>query len=273
LEYFAFLGGINSSIYIDFFDGIDRAIEEYILKDIQPIEDSISPSYLLLSPYRDILVAIARGDGKLLNIFRRARVGESVGMSILQELQALDIIKIEKSRERPLQTHPKLKLKKHLRSYRIQSKVRFKEPFLRFWFGFIEPYKKELIIKKSERFWDNYYNHRDRCASLVFEQLSNDLVELLYQPLITKGSFWDRYSEFDLLAITNDKKLLLGECKYKGRKVCKNELTKLKEKAINSHIRVDTYILFSLSGFSNELLQNRDKNLLLFEAKDFEKLL
>ncbi len=222
-------------------------------------------------------MAIARGDGKLLNIFRRARVGESVGMSILQELTELSIIEIEKSRERPLKSHPKLKLKRHLRSYRIQSKARFKKPFLRFWFGFIEPYKKELIVKNSDRFWDNYYKHRDRCVSLVFEQLSNELIELLYEqsknPLITKGSFWDRHSEFDLLAITKDRKLLLGECKYKGRKVCKNELTKLKEKAIQSNIRVDRYLLFSLSGFSNELIQNGDGDLTLFDSKDFEKLL
>jgi hypothetical protein len=198
-------------------------------------------------------------------------------MSILQELTELSIIEIEKSRERPLKIHPKLKLKKHLRSYRIQSKARFKEPFLRFWFGFVEPYKKELIAKNSDRFWDNYYKHRDRCASLVFEQLSNELIELLYEqsknPLITKGSFWDRYSEFDLLAITKDRKLLLGECKYKGRKVCKNELSKLKEKAIRSNIRVDSYLLFSLSGFSNELLQNRDEDLALFEAGEFNRLL
>ncbi len=148
---------------------------------------------------------------------------------------------------------------------------------MRFWFGFVEPYKKELQEGKSDRFWDNYYQHRDRCASLVFEQLSNELVKSLYKQkgdvLIEKGSFWDQHSEFDLLAKTKSGKIILGECKYKGRKVCKSELTKLKEKAIASNINVDLYILFSLSGFSNELLQNRDKNLLLLEAEDFKKLL
>jgi hypothetical protein len=64
----------------------------------------------------------------------------------------------------------------------------------------------------------------------------------------------------------------LGECKYKERKVCKNELSKLKAKAEQSGINVDTYALFSKSGFSNELLQTQDEDLLLFSLDDLERL-
>ena len=240
------------------------------------MEEKISPSYLMEKPYRDILIAISRGDGKILNIFKRARVSESVGRAILMELRELGVVNIIASRERPLKIHPKHKLKKSLRSYKIQPKAHFKIPFLRFWFGFVEPYKKELLDGKSDKFLDNYHKHKERCVSLSFEQLSNDLVELYFKdsdPLIQKGNFWNRYSEFDVLCVTNKKRIILGECKSKGRKICKNELTKLKDKAKVSGIRVDTYALFSLSGFSNELLQNRDKNLLLFEAKDFIRLI
>ena len=277
MDCFAFFGGSNSQIDLDFFDDLDEIILHHIVVNFQKTQESISPSYLLQSPYCDILQATAKGDGKFLNICKRSRIGETVGNDIIEELQTLGILSIEESRETPLKKHPKQKIKKHLRSYRIQSKIRFRQPFIRFWFGFVAPYKKELQEGKSDRFWSNYYQHRDRCASLVFEQLSNELVESLYQEkgdaLVQKGSFWDQYSEFDLLAKTKKGKVLLGECKYKGRKVCKNELTKLKEKAIESSINVDLYILFSLSGFSNELIQNREKNLLLLEAKDFKKLL
>ncbi len=262
---------------LDFFDDLDEVILHHIILNLQKIEEFISPSYLLINPYRNILVAIAKGDGKLLNIFNRAKVSEALGKEILFELENLKIVEIEESRETPLKTHPKQKIKKYLRSYRIQPKVRFTQPFMRFWFGFVEPYKKELKEGKTDRFWTNYQQHRDRCVSLTFEQLSNDLIEIIYRQkgdlLLQKGSFWDQRSEFDLLAKTKQGKVILGECKYKGRKVCKNELTKLKEKAIDSNIVVDTYALFSLSGFSNELLQNRNKNILLFEAKDFEKLM
>jgi len=240
------------------------------------MEEKISPSYLMEKPYRDILIAISRGDGKILNIFKRARVSESVGRAILMELRELGVVNIIASRERPLKIHPKHKLKKSLRSYKIQPKAHFKIPFLRFWFGFVEPYKKELLDGIYTKFWENYHQHKERCVSLIFEQLSNDLVELHFKdsdPLIQKGNFWNRYSEFDVFCVTEKRKIILGECKFKGRKVCKNELTKLKEKAYRSGIKVDTYTLFSLNGFSNELLQNREKNLILFEAKDFIKLI
>ncbi|MCK4441964.1 MAG: hypothetical protein KAU90_08145, partial [Sulfurovaceae bacterium] len=79
--------------------------------------------------------------------------------------------------------------------------------------------------------------------------------------------------EFDILATTEDNKVILGECKYKNRRVCKSELSKLKQKAEVSSIKVDTYALFSKNGFSNELIHNNNKDLILFELKDFKKLL
>ncbi len=87
------------------------------------------------------------------------------------------------------------------------------------------------------------------------------------------GSYWDKNSEFDILAKREDNKIILGECKYKNRKICKNELSKLKLKAKESNIDVDIYTLFSKNGFSNELLNSNIHNLLLFELKDFSKLL
>ena len=245
------------------------------MPNIAEFRSSISPSYLLDSPYKKILTAVSRGDGKLLNIYKRAKVSEAVGTELIEQLVELNILSIEKSREAPLKVHPKQKIKKNLRAYRIQSKARFRSPFLRFWFGYVEPYSDALSQGKSDAFIENFRKHYDRSLSLSFEQLSNELLELHFQssdPLIGKGSFWDRHSEFDIVAVTKSGKVIVGECKYKGRKVCKNELNKLKDKAINSGIRVDIYALFSKNGFSNELKHSQEKNLLLFELEHFKKL-
>lgn len=275
MEYFAFFGGIESAMKIDFFDDLDEVIMHQVLLNVNAFEALVSPSYLLEVPYRTLLIAVARGDGKLLNVFRRARVNETTGGELLSELCDLGILEIEASRENPLKTYPKQKIKKQLRSYRIQSKARFKIPFLRFWFGYVEPYKRDIAQGKTQDFLENFRRHQDRCISLSFEQLSNDLLALYFDekdPLISRGSFWDRYSEFDLLSLSRSKKIILGECKYKGRKVCKNELNKLKEKAAQSGIPVDIYALFSKNGFSNELMQSTEPNLLLFELEDFRRL-
>jgi hypothetical protein len=274
IESFSVFGGVERSIELDLFDDLESVIRFNFIDKYKKLQYLISPSYLLDEPYRDILIAIARGDARLSNIFRKARVGDRLGTRILDELIELDIIRVEVSREAPLKKYPNQKLERSLRSYKIESKIRFKTPFYRFWFGFVEPYSRDLSIKRSKRFVENFEKHFSRLNSLVFEQLSNELLNQYYNnQLLSMGSYWDKNSEFDILAKTKSGRVVLGECKYKNRKVCKSELSKLKQKAEISGIMVDTYALFSKNGFSKELLNSNHKSLLLFELNDFRKLL
>jgi len=251
-------------------------VKSNFVDKFKKFQNLVSPSYLLESPYREILIAVARGDGKLYSVLRKARLSESIGEQVIDELVDIGVLFVEKSRETPLKTYPKQKIKKHLRSYRIQDKLRFSEPFLRFWFGFVEIYHKELESGKGDRFLANFEKHYERLRTLVYEQLCDALLmEYFAQQgveIVASGSYWNQYSEFDILAVTDQKKIILGECKYKERKVCKNELRKLMAKAEQSGLEVDTYALFSKSGFSNELLQNQDEKLLLFDLDDLKLL-
>ncbi|MEN8727115.1 MAG: DUF234 domain-containing protein [Sulfurovum sp.] len=275
VEYFSILGGIGKNIELDYFDDVFSMVESNFVQNFSKFQTLVSPSYLLESPYREILIAVARGDGKLYSVLRKAKVSETLGEKIVQELVSLNVLRVEVSRESPLRNHPKHKLKKELRSYRVQDKLRFVQPFMRFWFGFVTYYKKDLALGKGDAFLENFEKHYDRLRSLVYEQLCDALLVQHYAEdnnIVDSGSFWNIHSEFDILAVSQDKKVILGECKYKDRKVCKNELTKLKAKALESGINVDVYALFSKSGFSNELLQTQDKNLLLFDLNDLESL-
>ena len=235
----------------------------------------IRPTYLLEAPYRDILVAAARGDGKYYSVIKKAKLSESAGEKIIESLVELGILRIESSREAPLKIHPKQKLKKELRAYRIQDKLRFVHPFMRFWFGFVSPYEEALLQGSDTRFLEHFTQHYERLRTLVYEQLCDALLVAYFResaPLLTHGSYWHQHTEFDILAVTQKRKVILGECKYKDRKVCKSELTKLKAKALQSGIRVDTYALFSKSGFSNEFLGMQDSSLLLFDLQDLQRL-
>lgn len=274
IELFAVFGGIEERMELDFFDDLESIIRFHFVDKYQELSELITPSYLPEEPYRHILIAIARGDGRLSNIFRKARVGESLGTSIIDELVELGIVELEESREAPLKRYPNQKLVRLLRSYKIEPKVRFIKPFYRFWFGFVEPYIYDLKQYRSQRFFENFEQHFSRLNSLVFEQLSNELLNLHYEnQLQSMGSYWDKNSEFDILATTQAGEKIVGECKYKNRRVCKSELSKLKQKAEISGLKPDKYALFSKSGFSNELLGNKDESLLLFELKDFKRLL
>jgi len=270
------LGGIGENIELDYFDDVFSMVESNFVKNFTTYQNLVSPSYVLETPYREVLVAVARGDGKLYSVLRKAKLSEGIGEKIIEELVSVGVFKIEYSRESPLKVHPKHKLKKEQRSYRIQDKLRFRQPFMRFWFGFVTYYKNELLIGKGDRFLENFEQHYERLRSLVYEQLCDDLLMKYYEdkePIISSGSYWNIYSEFDILAVTKSKQIILGECKYKDRTVCKNELTKLKQKAAESGIKVDVYALFSKSGFSKELLGMKDETLLLFDLNDLKVLL
>ncbi len=276
IEYFAVFGGMGDQVVLDPFSGLEANIETQILSHFDETLMWITPSYLMDDPYRKLLIAVARGDGKLLNIFRRAGLSETVGGSLLHELESLGILRIEASREPPVRRGRKNQpVPKELRGYRIQAKARFVRPFHRFWFGFVAPYARELEQGEFSRFWDNYRRHRDRALSLIFEHLSEALlVHTLADndPVLSSGSWWDRRSEYDLLLVTRSGRLILGECKYTGRAVTKRELTKLQDKAAQTGLRVDTYALFSRNGFSKELSGMAGEGLMLFGIEEFGKL-
>jgi len=275
IEYFSLYGGKESALTLNLFEDIALSAELTFVQQFEKTETLIEPSYLLETPYTQLLTAVASGDGRLSNIFRRARIGESAGGEIISHLCDLGILTLEASRQAPIKAHPKHLLKKHLRGYRIEAKVRFVKPFDRFWFGFVAPYRTTLLQGDGLRFTEHFIQHKERVYSLVFEQLSMLLLAQQYQtqdPLVSQGSFWNHHSEFDILSVTERGKIILGECKYTSRHVTKKELTKLQEKALQSGIKVDTYALFSKSGFSNELWGIKREDLLLFELKDFEKL-
>lgn len=265
---------MEEALELDFFDDLESIIRFNFVEKYKVLNGFISPSYLIEEPYRWLLVSIARGDGRLSNVFRKARVGDALGLRLLNELKELGIIAFEESREAPLKKYPNQKLEKSLRSYKIEPKVYFKKPFHRFWFGFVEPYHKELNAGDSKRFFENFEKHFSRLHSFVFEQLSQELLNLHYKNQLTlNGNYWDKYSEFDIWATHKDGRQILGECKYTSRHVCKNELRKLRAKAETSELEIDVFALFSKRGFSNELKNSIDKDLLLFELEDFRVLL
>ena len=274
--YFACFGGVEENINIDFFASLEDNIIEHFTTNYEKMYNLIEPNWLTSKPYSSIMTAVAKGDGKILNVFKRAKVSEALGGGILSEIKKSGIVWIEESREQPIKRFRNLPIKKELRGYRIQSKVRFIKPFDRFFFGFVLPFEKDLKAGKYDRFINNYLQHKDRAQSLIFEQLSNELLKLKFadiDPIISSGSLWERINEYDIYCTTQSGKKIIGECKFKNRKVCSSELNKLKEKIKNSNMSIDIYAIISKSGFSTELLETKSDKLLLYTIDDFEELL
>jgi len=275
VEYFSLVGGLDSYDNIHIYNDITESIRINIIERISDASIMISPSYLLDNPYRKLLISVARGDGKIFNLFKKANMSEQTGGRVLSHLVSIGVLYIEQSRELPIKRTRGEEIPKELRRYRIQSKVRFVAPFYRFWFGFVEPYHRELQEGLSERFWRHFQQHRSKASYLVFEHLSNRLLSDIYKydPIISGGGWWDKHHEYDVLAVTHSGRVILGECKYRSRPITKGELTKLTDKASSNGWRIDTFALFSRNGFSKELLKATHSDLLLYDINDFEILL
>jgi len=213
-----------------------------------------------------LLSALATGDRKIDSAIKKTTLGYQNFEELVQKGSLLK----ELSREQlPKKSHPKQKLKKELRRYRIQHKARFTTPFHRFWFRYIYPSKELIEAKEYDKVLEFILSDLENFVSYTFEELCSEMLEDRFGQ--KGGSYWDRRVELDILIDLPNGKKVVGECKWKNSKICKKVFTSLQKKCQLIGLDVEYYALFSKSSFSNELLKSKPKNLLLFDLEDFKE--
>jgi len=272
--------------YFAVFDGYDD------LRVLSSYEDLIENiRYNILERFDDLKKMFIFTDNKELNddiqtTLHRLAIGTRKHYSIYKDLSKErgksaynflfehNIIIREYSREKPIVKIKNQPLKKELRNYKIEDKMRFAKEFYRFWFTFIYP-RYELLEKgEYNEVLEEIRGDLDYFISSFFEELSNSLLERIYEGrIIESGAYWDRDVEIDLLVRLGDGTTIVGECKWKNHKVSKNTLNKLKKVAFKAGIKADLFALFSKNGFSNELLKLKERDIQLFGLEDFKRLL
>ena len=273
IEYFAIFGGVGWEI--DTSKELTVLIEELVLENFELINKQISELTLENKEYSRLLYALAVGDRKIFSAFNKAGLNNANGGSALNYLQEKGLIQIEFSREEPARSlNPTGKLKRDMARHRISHKVLFTYPFIRFWFYFIVPHIKDIMGGEYENFFKDFNNRQNSYTSLVFEELSEILLNynLRDSQILSSGSYWDANIEIDILTITDDEKVYVAECKWTNHKVNKKELHKLREKCERLDIQPSQIIFFSKRGFSKELLNNQSKELALYSSNNFEAL-
>lgn len=183
------------------------------------------------------------------------------------------MIYIEKSSEKPILRDKNEKVKKEIKKYSIQDKLHFKNNFTRFWFRFIEPNLDIIKLGKYDLMMEIIKEDFDNYASLPFELLAKEIIaNRLKIPPFEIVSYWDKDVEIDIF-IKYKNIYIIGEVKYKNKKVCKNIINILKNKCEKLSIKPNKIVLVSKSGFSNELIKEKSSNLILFSLEDFKELL
>lgn len=273
IEYFALFGGLGWDI--DTSKSAKDLIQELILDNFKSIDEQLQKLISIDSEQRRLLRALAIGDRRIFSAFNRAGLNNLNGGVALNKLEEKGLIQIEFSREEPAKSlNPKGKLKREVARHRISHKVLFTYPFVRFWFYFIIPHVREILNNDYESFFKDFQSRQNSYTSLVFEELSEVLLNynLRDSQILSSGSYWDANIEIDILTITEDEKTYVAECKWTNHHVNKKELHKLREKCQKLDIEPTQIILFSKRGFSKELQVNQGKELALYTCKDFEAL-
>jgi len=65
---------LEGEISLNLSEDIDTIMRGQFCKNYHKFRELIEPSYLLEEPYSRLLRGVSRGDGRLSNIFRRARL-------------------------------------------------------------------------------------------------------------------------------------------------------------------------------------------------------
>jgi len=274
ISYFAIFGGLDWEI--DTTQDISLLMQSLILDNFALLNAQIDAITLKNDANKRLLKALAVGDRRIFSAFNRAGVNNGNGGAALHYFQEKGIIELEYSREaHPRTLYPNKKLKKEQARYRISHKVRFTHPFIRFWFYFIQPNSKSIAQGNYEKVLKELQLKGSSYTSLIYEELSELLLNyhLRDADIISSGSYWDAKTEIDILTLTKDRKLYIGECKWTNHKVNKKELHKLNDKCKNLGITPTQIILFSKRGFSKELEQMQGAKLALYTSDDFINLL
>ena len=258
IEMYAVTGGVPK--YIELFSesrDIYSAVPKCVLNRSGYLYDE--PYFLLqqevteVGSYFSIIRAIAAGNSKLSAISAVLEIKATSLTKYLKTLIDLDILE----REVPITEDNPEKSKKGL--YRI------KDNYLRFWFAFVYPnmsfiesgHSRIVMDKIRQSLVPNHiaFVYEDICRERMWELNANGAWPFNFTKL---GRYWDAKTEIGIAALDPEgKNLILGECKYWKEPVGIDVLRDLEAKsacvAWERSARKVWYVLFSASGFSDEL--------------------
>ena len=214
------------------------------------------PEFLLtkevseIGSYFSILKSIAVGNRKLSSISSSLGIVQTSLTPYLKTLEELDLVQ----REVPITEENPTKSKRGL--YQI------KDNFIKFWFLFVYPYRDMLETGRSdfvfkrlqERFIVNHcaFVYEDVCRETLWDLCSKYDLDRI-------GRWWGAHDvEIDICGYDSmGRNMLFGECKYSSQPKGVEVLYSLRQKAQAVPWKRDTrdelYILFSRSGFTDEL--------------------
>ncbi|MFC2073906.1 DUF234 domain-containing protein [Campylobacterota bacterium] len=262
IEYFAVFGGMGWNV--DMSKPLETIIEEKVLKNYRYIHGDITKITQSNKLHHALLTGLATGDRREHSAFKKAKVSRPEGEESIDFLVDNDLLDRDKPQAKPLDEKEE-----------VSDKLLFTLPFMRFWFASVSPYYKGIKEGDFKEFKEALANREQGFSDFIYERLVMELVKQSFKddPIQKIGSYWDSDNSIDILAKTKSGKVIAGTWKFSKAKAKKSELTKLKETCEKTDLKADIFVIFSKSGFSNELKNEKGENLKLFTLKNLNSLI
>ena len=263
VEYFSVFGGMGWTV--DMSKPLETIIEEKVLANYRYIHGDITKITQSNRLHHLLLSAIATGDRREHSAFKKAQTGRNEGEDSIDFLVDQDLLLREKPQAKPLDAKEE-----------VSDKLLFTLPFMRFWFASVSPFYKGIKEGEFDEFKKAWENAKPEFSNFIYERLVLELVKESFaksDPLQKIGSYWDFDNNIDILAKTKSGKIVAGTWKFSKSKAKKSELTKIKETCEAIDLKADIYLIFSKSGFSNELKNEKGEGLKLLAQKNLNSLI
>ena len=266
LAYFSVFGGTGWDV--DISKHLDALIEERILSNYAPLHDSITRYTHGNALYHLLLSILARGEEYENDVFQKARVGRDKGKKAIDYLTMKSLLKFDLSVENPLRECDEK-----------SDRILFDLPFMRFWFAMVSPNYKSISSGDFSEFRQKWQQHKSNFPIMLSNLLVRELVaqrlaqKFADDPVISIGSYYDKHTHIELLAKRKSGKLLAGACKYSEAPAKPNMLETLKKKCLKAELDVSDYVLFSKNGFTHEVEETKESNVVLWSATNLSSLL
>ena len=267
--------------------GITGGIPKYLLqidntKDLKTniIKNFFSPDSLLFEEpnnllkqelrepavYNSIITAIATGSSKLNEIATKSHITASSCSVYLSSLLSLNIVR----KELPILS----------KSNARNTIYRLNDGMFRFWYKFVYDNISEINMRQGKAIYNEIEAQVSDFMGETFEDICK---QYLWQENIAGrlpfrfkdcGRWWGanpvkkEESEIDLLAYAKADKCLFAECKWTNKKIDNQILDNLIEKASMFDYSDKYYVLFSKSGFKDEVKKKASDKVILIEFKD-----
>jgi len=263
IEYFSVFGGMGWTINMT--QELNEIIKEKVLTNYRYIHGDTTKITQSNKLHHALLSAIATGDRREHSAFKKAQVGRPDGEESIDFLVDNDLLDRDKSQAKPLDTKEE-----------VSEKLLFTLPFMRFWFAAVSPFYKSIKEGDYTEFNKAWGNIKPEFSHFIYERLVLELVKQNFQksdPIQKIGSYWDSDNNLDILAKTKSGKVIAGAWKFSKAKAKKSELNKLKETCEKIDLPADIFIIFSKSGFSNELKNEKSEAVKLYALKNLNALI